>query len=460
MRKQLSLTFRLVFFAAIWTSLVLAASGFGLAKIFGKSVEASFDREISASLDALSGAVNIDENGNLIIDRPPPDPRYTRPLSGYYWRIADIENNRLSLKNHIRSRSLYDENLEIPQELITKSINNLGNSEFQNLKRGNENLRFGVRTVSLPDRHNKTIIIIANDRIEILKSIKNFNLTLLTGLGLILTGLIIAIILQVRLGLLPVRKMREELSEIRNGSRDVLNDNIAKELAPLASELNALIVHNTEVVERARTHVGNLAHALKTPISVMMNESAGHKTSFANLVSQQSETMLRQVEHYLKRARVAARAETLKSRTPIMPIVNDITRTLSKLYKNDGIALKLLNETDKSFRGEQEDLEDLFGNLAENACKYGGGLVEISFESDENNVKIIIDDDGDGLTEEQAKSALKRGVRLDETSKGSGLGLSIADELAKVYGGSLNLSRNEYGGLRVVLSLPLSETTI
>lgn len=448
--------------AALWSSLALALTGWGLSAIFRSSVEAAFDREISVSIDALAASVNVDADGKLTIERPPTDPRFSRPLSGYYWRVADLlPEAKLSTTNQVRSRSLFDETLNIPIADVNLGLANFGATGARDMARGAEQLRIGYRIIKLPDREFASMIIVAGDRSEIYDASQRFNLVLIGSLLLLATGLIVAIILQVRLGLEPVRRIGAELAEIRNGERDRLDDLLPIELAPLARELNALLTHNQEVVERARTQVGNLAHALKTPISVLLNESRDSADGFGSLVFRQTQTMQRQVEHYLKRAQAIARAESFRARTPIMQVVEDIVRTLTKLYANDGVTLQIVGTTTALFRGDQEDLEDLVGNLAENACKYGGGLVEISFAYlDGGLIKIIMDDDGDGLTPSEITSALKRGVKLDETSHGSGLGLSIADELARAYGGSLVLEKSPYGGLRVNLQLPTVETGI
>jgi signal transduction histidine kinase len=209
---------------------------------------------------------------------------------------------------------------------------------------------------------------------------------------------------------------------------------------------------------RARTQVGNLAHALKTPISVVLNESRARTGPYAGLVVRQTETMARQVEHYLKRASAAARAETLGARTQVAGVVDDVSRTLGRLYKADGVKVTAEFPDNLVFRGEREDLEDLVGNLAENACKYGGGLVEISVAAlGTSQFEIVFDDDGEGLNDAEAVSALKRGARLDESLPGSGLGLSICEELARAYGGELHLERSQLGGLRARLVLPLAE---
>lgn len=458
-RSRSSLAGRLIGVAAIWSAIVLIITGFGLSALFRGSTQAAFDRELSISLDALASTIDIDQGGDLIVPRPPPDPRFTRPLSGRYWRVVDVEGADQLVGAGVRSRSLWDEAFTPPLDLLTRTIATPGETQAGNLKRGKEDLRLAGRIVKLPGHPKSTLLVVAADRKETVEAARRFDLALAAGLLALAAGLFSAIFLQVRLGLEPLRQMGRQLGEIRNGLRDRLEDDAPRELAPLAGELNALLSHNQSVVERARTHVGNLAHALKTPISVVLNESRDRTGPYAGLVVRQTETMARQVEHYLKRASAAARAESLGARTQVAGVVDDVARTLSRLFKSEGV--KVIAEADAAliFRGEREDLEDLIGNLAENACKYGGGLVEITTISQANGLfEIIFDDDGEGLNDVDAVAALKRGARLDETLPGSGLGLSICDELARAYGGSLNLERSPLGGLRARLSLPLAET--
>lgn len=457
-RPRSSLAGRLIGFAAIWSALVLVVTGLGLSALFRSSTQAAFDRELSISLDALASTVDIDQGGDLIVPRPPPDPRFTRPLSGRYWRVVDVQGPDKLIGAGERSRSLWDEPFTPPLDLLTRALATPGETHAYNMTRGSEDLRLVGRIISLPGHNASTLLVVAADRQETVAATRRFDLALGAGLFALALGLFTAIFLQVRLGLEPLRQMGRQLNEIRNGLRERLEEDAPRELAPLAGELNALLSHNQAVVERARTHVGNLAHALKTPISVVLNESRDHTGPYSSLVVRQTETMARQVEHYLKRASAAARAESLSARTPVAAVVDDVSRTLARLFKADGV--KVIAEADPAliFRGEREDLEDLVGNLAENACKYGGGLVEIHAGSSGNNqFEIIFDDDGEGLNDNEAVSALKRGARLDETLPGSGLGLSICDELARAYGGALLLERSPLGGLRARLMLPLAE---
>lgn len=458
-RSRSSLAGRLISVAAIWSSLVLIVTGFGLSALFRSSTQAAFDRELSISVDALASTIDVDRGGDLIVPRPPPDPRFTRPLSGRYWRVVDVAGPDKLVGAGQRSRSLWDEPFTPPIDFLRRAVATPGETQAGNMTRGTETLRLAGRIVSLPGHAAPTLLLVAADRTETVGAARRFDLALAAGLLILAGGLVTAIFLQVRLGLEPLRQMGRQLSEIRNGLRDRLEDDAPRELAPLAGELNALISHNQAIVERARTHVGNLAHALKTPISVVLNESRDRTGPYAGLVVRQTETMARQVEHYLKRASAAARAESLSARTPVASVIEDVSRTLGRLFKADGVKVIAVSDPALVFRGEREDLEDLVGNLAENACKYGGGLVEINAVPASNNqFEIIFDDDGEGLSDDEAVSALKRGARLDETLPGSGLGLSICDELARAYGGSLHLERSPLGGLRARLSLPLAET--
>ena len=457
-KSRSSLAGRLIGVAAIWSALVLIITGYGLSALFRGSTQATFDRELSISLDALASTIDIDQGGDLIVPRPPPDPRFTRPLSGRYWRVVDVSATNTLLGAGVRSRSLWDEPFTPSLDFMKRVTAAPGETHADNMTRGTEALRVAGRIVMLPGHLQSTLLIVAADRTEIVEASQRFDLALGAGLLTLALGLVGAIFLQVRLGLEPVRHMGRQLGEIRNGIRDRLEDDAPRELAPLAEELNALLSHNQAVVERARTHVGNLAHALKTPISVVLNESRDQKSAYAHLVIRQTETMSRQVEHYLKRASAAARAESLGARTPVASVVDDVSRTLARLFKSEGVKVIAVADPSLVFRGEREDLEDLIGNLAENACKYGGGLVEIKAAPASNNqFEIIFDDDGEGLNDDEAVSALKRGARLDETTPGSGLGLSICEELARAYGGALHLERSPLGGLRARLCLPQAE---
>ncbi|MEM7766433.1 MAG: ATP-binding protein [Pseudomonadota bacterium] len=259
---------------------------------------------------------------------------------------------------------------------------------------------------------------------------------------------------QVRVVLAPLGRVQKDVSDVREGRRTRLDDDYPAEVRPLSEELNKLLDHNREVVERARTHVGNLAHALKTPLAVLRNEADG-QSALDDVVRRQTEAMRANVEHYLSRAQAAARAQAIGARTEIKPVLDGLVRLLNRLFADQEIEVGAAVEPGMAFRGEAQDLEEMLGNLMENGCKWARSRVAVSVvEGSDGQVHIHVDDDGPGLSPDERAAALQRGVRLDETAPGTGLGLSIVKDLAELYSGSLSLSDAPLGGLRATLILP------
>jgi signal transduction histidine kinase len=266
---------------------------------------------------------------------------------------------------------------------------------------------------------------------------------------------------QVRFGLSPLKRISESLAAIRSGRAERLEGNFPEEIAPLARETNALIEANKEIVERARTHVGNLAHALKTPLSVIVNEANARKgDNFAGKVLEKTDIMRDQGARHLERARLAARSTVLGSITEVAPVAQALARTMEKIHHERAIAVDVHVEAGARFRGERPDLEEMAGNLVDNACKWASSRVTLTVATERMNaaaapiLRITVDDDGPGLSAVEREAAAKRGQRLDETKPGSGLGLSIVTELATLYGGALTLGTAPAGGLRAELTLP------
>jgi signal transduction histidine kinase len=273
--------------------------------------------------------------------------------------------------------------------------------------------------------------------------------------------LLLTTMFQVRFGLAPLKRISESLAAIRAGTAERLAGHFPVEIEPLARETNALIDANREVVERARTHVGNLAHALKTPLSVMMNEAARGDDTLAAKVREQAGIMRDQVARHLDRARIAARATVVGSVTDVLPVATGLTRTMEKIYHQRGIAIDLDASQGVRFRGERQDLEEMLGNLVDNACKWAQARVSVEVTPERAGgappkamLRIVVDDDGPGLSPAEREQVARRGQRLDESKPGSGLGLSIVLELATLYGGELTLSTAPIGGLRAELVLP------
>jgi signal transduction histidine kinase len=270
----------------------------------------------------------------------------------------------------------------------------------------------------------------------------------------LLVGLVLAVFVQVRVGLMPLRRVSEALMRIRSGAAQRLEGKFPAEIAPLAGELNSLIEHSAEVVGRARTHVSNLAHFLKTPLTVLVSEAEANPGPLADSVRRQVGVMRRQVDHYLTRARTAGAVNVLGNRTLLAPVLEDLARVLRRIHAEKGIAIALDCPPTLYFRGERQDLEEMAGNLMDNACKWAAARVKVSAVKDGAFFTLLVEDDGPGLATADRERVLERGERLDETVPGSGLGLSIVREISKLYRGGLELGEGAMGGLCVGLRLP------
>jgi signal transduction histidine kinase len=308
----------------------------------------------------------------------------------------------------------------------------------------------------------KYLVSVAGDASEIFDETRSFDYYLggtFTALGIVL---LLTTVFQVRFGLAPLKRISESIAAIRSGRAERLEGAFPVEIAPLARETNALIDANREIVERARTHVGNLAHAIKTPLSVIVNEASAHAIDpFAAKVLEQADMMRDQVAHHLQRARIAARVSIVGTVTEVAPAIEALRRTMEKIHRGRGIVITLKADSAAKFRGERQDLEEMVGNLVDNACKWAssGVLIEAMVAPPAQAgaapvLRIVVDDDGRGLSAAERAQVSRRGQRLDESKPGSGLGLSIVVDLASLYGGSLTLGDAPSGGLRAELLLP------
>jgi signal transduction histidine kinase len=449
-----SLALRLFLSATAWTVVILLATGAVLSSIYHDAVERSFDRRLNVYLQSLVADVAAPEQAG---DRGAPalgEPLFDLPLSGWYWQIAMLD----AAKSDVRSsRSLWDDRLP--------KLNAGTPTDLDGIKRGyvvgpeDQRLRMIERTVDLGE-DGQYFIVVAGDAQEIDDELRSFDRALVFTFGILAAVLLLTTLFQVRFGLAPLKRISEALAAIRAGTAERLEGSFPVEIAPLARETNALIDANREIVERARTHVGNLAHALKTPLSVMINEAAARPDdSLGAKIAEQAGIMRDQVARHLERARLAARVKVVGSVTEVAPVVTALTRTMEKIHQQRGIAIDLEAATDVRFRGERQDLEEMVGNLIDNACKWAQLRVSVEVAAARSDgpvgrLRVIVDDDGPGLSPAQRDRVARRGNRFDESKPGSGLGLSIVLELATLYGGSLQLGTAPIGGLRAELALP------
>lgn len=464
-RSPPSLVSSLVRAAALWAvpGLILVTLALGL--VSRNSSYQSFDEPLEAAVLGLIASVETGNDGVLRLSRELPDPRYQRALSGRYWMIGTtrevVDEDRYLLIPQLSSRSLYGASFDI-SDADFQILSEQGQDPIKFTTAGpdidaNENLRVVARQVVLPNMTTPVVVLAAADRAPVIRSIRNFILTAVTLLLLLTLGLIFAVYAQVRLGLRPLFDLGSRIADVREGRALSVEGDYPPEISPLATELNSLISHNKTIVERAQTHVGNLAHALKTPIAVLRNEAASTETTPSSIVTRQTDTMAAQVDHHLRRARAAARGQAIGVRAEMDPVIDGLVRTLPRIYRDKDLRIERTGDTDLIFRGHPRDLEDMIGNLMDNAAKWTASRIDVSIRKIEDGMcTVTIADDGPGLTAEEIETALKRGARLDEATPGSGLGLSIVKDLADAYNGALTFSRSQVGGLHAELRLPIA----
>lgn len=464
-RSPPSLVSSLVRAAALWAVPGMIFVTIALSLVSRNASYQSFDEPLEAAVLGLIASVESGEDGTLRLSRELPDPRYQRALSGRYWVIGTttevVGQDRHFIIPQLSSRSLYGTLLDISDSdfevLAEQSQDFVRFTTAGPDLDADETLRVVARQVILPNMTTPVVVLSAADRAPVIRSIRNFSLTAITLLLILTLGLIFAVYAQVRLGLRPLFDLGSRIADVREGRAASVEGEYPSEIAPLASELNSLISHNKKIVDRAQTHVGNLAHALKTPIAVLRNEAASTKTTPSSIVTKQTDTMAAQVDHHLRRARAAARGQAIGVRADMDPVIDGLVRTLPRIYRDKDLTIEKTGETGLIFRGHPRDLEDMVGNLMDNAAKWTTSRIDVSIAKIEDGLcRVRIADDGPGLTVEEIETALKRGARLDEATPGSGLGLSIVKDLADAYKGSLIFSRSEAGGLMAELNLPIA----
>ena len=452
-----SLGARLFISAAVCCALVLMLAGFGLTTFYRRSAERGFDERLSVYIKELIADLAAPPETERQAIGDLGEPRFDLPLSGWYWQIIRLDGERPSIR---ASRSLVGG--QLPKLLDQPIVPNArGIRESYISGPDDRSLRILEREIDVGEDGRFTVAVAApSDEID--ADIRDFRLALTMTFLLLGLALVASTIVQVRFGLRPLVRLGAAVGMVRTGETPRIVGQDPPDLAPLAGELNLLIDANHEILDRARTQVGNLAHALKTPLSVMLNEAeaeaAGAGSALPQTVKSQAAIMRDQVQYYLDRARAAALSGALGGVTEIAPSLDALIRTFAKISHDRGIAGRHSVPASVRFRGDKQDFEEMLGNLLDNAFKWAVSTVEVALDKSQDDksgrIVLLIDDDGPGLPDEALADVLKRGRRLDEGTPGSGLGLSIVVDLAKLYGGQLSLEGSPLGGLRARLALP------
>jgi len=409
-----SLTLRLIATSFAWIGVTLLVTAVLLVILFRGHIEQRFETLLFDHLEELVSASEVTPEGTLKMTWRPTDPRFNRPHSGWYWEILQ------SGVSVARSNSLWRETLKVTEPRIggIPQIQQFSGPE-------DEPLQVLVQDITFPEVEKPLLFVVAGPIADIEDNVRAFAAQVAITLTVLGVGLLLVVWFQVRFGLRPLQVLQQALGDIRKGNAQRLPESFPVEVEPVVSELNGLLDHNRALLERARTQVGNLAHALKNPLTVIRNEAGPMENERGRVIREQTAAMANSVDRYLSQARIAGTAGVLGARADLKVIV--------------------------------EDLEEMLGNLIDNACKWAHSQVRVRAECTDDRLQIVVEDDGPGIPEKRQVEVLERGRRLDEKVPGSGLGLDIAQDIAGLYRGSITLGRASSGGLSVQLDLPATD---
>jgi signal transduction histidine kinase len=442
-----SLTRRMIGVSALWIAVLLGVGGYALDRVLTSAITSNFDAQLDYVLTAMIASSEIDPDGEIYFTRTPADQRFLEPYSGLYYQITGPGFDPFP------SRSLWDRRLTVHPDHLDTGPHAYDSTEF-----AGEKLRVVERDARLPGSGVRWRFQVAQSRDTLDAQIGVLRRTLVRSFGLLGLGLIFLVAIQTLYGLWPLRRVRRAIVAIRSGEKDRVDVRLPREIEPLVDELNALLEHNEKQAEEARRHAGNLAHALKTPLTVINNEATAHSPDLADTVIREARTMRRQVDHHLARARAIGRRSSAQARAPVWPALEAVERAVTRMYEN--VTVDLAGDKMAVARAERQDLDEMLGNLIENAAKYGNGRVFVTVSTHGDFVEIEVEDDGRGIPEEEREAIFDRGKRLDTGKPGTGLGLAIVRDVAQIYGGSISLEESEdLGGLLARLRLPVAEMT-
>jgi len=447
-RRTGSLSRRMIVVAAAWIAALLLFGGFALDRVLTRSIVDNFDNQLVLLLNkSLIAASEIGPDGEVRFNRPPGDQRFIEPYSGLYFQISGAGADTFA------SRSLWDRRLRVSDTHRDIRPHLYDSNEFSTAGHA-EPLRIAERDVILPGSNIRWRFQVAQSRETIDDQIHRLRSTLIWSFTALGAGLLVLATLQTFYGLWPLRRVRQEVAAIRSGKRTRISQDFPAEIRPMTEEINQLLAHNEAQAEEARRHAGNLAHALKTPLTVITNAATAHAPELADTVCREAVVMRRQVDHHLARARAIGRRASSQARATVWESLEAVQRALDRLYEN--VTVDIAGDHRAEVRVERQDLDEMLGNLIENAAKYGGGRVFVTVERTGDMVDILIEDDGPGIPESERESLFARGARLDTTGKpGTGLGLAIVRDVAEIYGGEIRLEESEdLGGVLARLTLP------
>lgn len=461
-RSLKTLRLRILLGTLFGIALTVAGAGFALNSLFRQHIEAQYYGMLQMHIDQLAAHLSINRSGEPYLSVPQSDPRFTRPYSGLYWQIDELSDGQPPAAV-LRSRSLWDDVLRLPLAIPANGPARPAQSTQSAqsvLLAGPNDATLGAleQTLSIDDADpgsRRFRLIVAGDERQIVEPIDRFNGIVWFALALLGGGLGATAVAQVLITLLPLKRLQHALAAVRSGRTRQLEGLFPGEVQPLVEEFNSALAQNAGIVDRARMEAGYLAHALKTPLSIISNATERQDNDTARMIFAQVGLARKRIDYHLTRARTAAALTTTGVSTPVRPTVDGLVRVMQRIYATKAIAFSVGGSNAAlRFRGEEQDLQEVLGNLLDNACKWTRTRVDITLDAADDVLAIRVEDDGCGIDDSALEAVLQRGRRLSEQEPGHGLGLSIVDELVSLYGGCLLLSRAEAGGLCVDLRLP------
>jgi signal transduction histidine kinase len=436
-----SLTARLMLVAALGALPVLVIAGATLLWLFYERIESKYDAFLTAYQQQLIAGAELTVNGTLRLRAQPADPHFDLPFSGWYWQVSALDR---TLAQSVSAGPL--------QGAEGLSISSFEGAEDW-IGPGGVELRAVARAVRLPGSDEPIRVVVTGPHAEIDREVLAFGIQLALALGGLGLAFLLATALQVRYGLLPLGALREALQVVRKGTAPRLAGDYPREVAPLVDELNEVLAHNQALISRARVQAGNLAHGLKSPLTVLRQELTEIKNERGEILRDQVALIADQVERVLARIRAAGPLSAVSGHARVAPVLQDLAFSLDIIHRERGVALQIQCPADATFAGDAADLAEMLGNLMDNACKWARNKVLVAVTAAEG-LTVVIDDDGPGIPAARRDAALKRGARLDQFMPGTGLGLDIVREMSELYRGSLQLDDSPSGGLRARLELP------
>jgi len=439
-----SLSRRMMVIAAGWIFILLALGGFALDRTLTGLVSRNYDEQLENVMNAMIASAEIGPDGEVFFNRPLGDQRFLEPNSGRYWLVTGAGHENFP------SRSLWDRSLELKHDHFDSAPHIYDSRQYPD-----EPLRVIERSVILPDSPTRWKFAVAASRQDLDEQISRIRSILVWSFLVLGLGLFVMAALQSWYGLGPLRRVRLAIQHLRNTGQNRLTEPLPLEVQPLVQELNALLAHSEKQAEEARTHAGNLAHALKTPLTVVMNAATAQAPDLSETVIREAAVMRRQVDHHLARARAVGRRGAGQARVNVGESVDAVLRAVTRLH--DQARFDCGGNRAAQVAIERQDLDEILGNLIENAAKYGGGSVFVTIDAvpDAPACEIWVEDDGPGIPAAERTRIFDRGARLDTGKPGTGLGLAIVRDVAEIYGGSVTLDESEdLGGLLVKLRLP------